>query len=900
MPIETNPHVDSSDQSTAWNVEQTNTSSASATTAAMTDATPTTLRPEGWYKDDNQVSEGVRTIANPNTQAGKVVLVPPSAFVPEIPDPKPLVLPGGSSYNKAEMDKQYLDLFDKNLASKVPPVPIEIQRLVRFLQSVPDGDLSSLPQEQADQVRKLLADVTQETEKSLKDAGLVPQGWTPPVGDPAVFNDLYDSAFGAALNDYVKTLNLPAADADKKLRALRFAFYHPEQSTSETNDIINEIKAGALTYLEQKGLTVPDNFKSSSADYDLYLKDSYDSSFETLVDGLVDDKGVCSNPALDAYIKQKTAGLSADEAQTMTQQILQRLKTLHYHPEMAIVDSGILGPIVAQLESSASDKVSSQEGGVVFLSGWLQPNTAAYDSKIQTDFQFRCEQKLHDILQTQSPPLSLDSVKALRNYMADSSVDTPDALKAIADKIKSDVTGEMMTAYGFPATWAPTGPAVWAGDPIMLNSLMTMTELQGSMQRQIGSMPDGSSKVLMLDYLKAIGDAISALQAQIYEIQQKDTEASSKYATAVSEARQGQIKKQEDEMAKQKAKMEELQKQQEKSNTISNVMKYVGPIAAVLAVVATVATLGTLGPLAIAIVLGATAMMAADSCGATIGGKSLSESFYQDAVGYCVQQALSLVGCNDPRVAQLVGACIVFVVITALTLGSGTGIAATAVGSQIITSSGMTRNAALLGGASEEEALYASLAVAGACIIVTIGVGMRSAQPGGGLDQLAEETMGKMGNTMNQISETTQAIQTTAKTMEETGRTAELIAEQAGLIIKRALLQFQLAVQEAAFTILKEPLKLLQGATRFTNFGIGCMTATNGYFTVLIDKINIDLVDVKKEMELNSVSKQAIIDQLMEMIKELQKIADQMNALLKGGQDLQVKKYEAVKVDFPA
>lgn len=210
---------------------------------------------------------------------------------------------------------------------------------------------------------------------------------------------------------------------------------------------------------------------------------------------------------------------------------------------------------------------------------------------------------------------------------------------------------------------------------VLTNIDQVLADLQSagaSVQASLGS--DNAGRILIQDFLKAVGEAIQGLKEQLRQLQVIDAQTSQKTENAKFDAIAGR----QDQSAAMEKSNEEMRQKQEKMRQTNLAMKIVGPILAAISTIAStvlaVVTFGAAAPLIAASVLIGVAMVAysiADSV-ANITSKAV-DGFNKWIEGMVTVPPHTEAEQKAVKFAIIAAAAIVLAGVIALTVAAGGG-----------------------------------------------------------------------------------------------------------------------------------------------------------------------------------------------------------------------------------
>lgn len=344
----------------------------------------------------------------------------------------------------------------------------------------------------------------------------------------------YDQNFQKELQNFQKDPNNSNLDPSLPAKLL-FAHYHPDIALAADPSLqpyLEQIENAAyVDVMQQCGL--PSDWKGfldenlDSTKFDNEVSGSWNVSFNHIIEDY-DTANAASNGALDQYTKKY--GLSSE-------QTLEEIKLLHNHPDAQFPGSDELGPIVKQIETNGLENIRSTMG---IPSGYQpQINSDVYDGVIWGFYQ---------------------------NYM-DQGYSQPEALSKVQQK------------FSLPVDWTPTQPSSEGSTPLVgkeqvhtaINSADTNYRVLTNVAQ---SMPD-ATKVVLLNFLKIIGEQLDKLKAQVYALESAKSDMEKLEAKIQMQMGIDKVRLQQDEQAK----MEEKRRESGgKMSGIADAFSFLGPV----------------------------------------------------------------------------------------------------------------------------------------------------------------------------------------------------------------------------------------------------------------------------------------------------------------------------------
>jgi hypothetical protein len=290
-----------------------------------------------------------------------------------------------------------------------------------------------------------------------------------------------------------------------------------------------------------------------------------------------------------------------------------QLQYLHYHPDAQFPNGEVLKNLNGQLQSMLLASLANEFG---FPAGWEPPSVKSevQDAVIQGYYREAFFNKLSAYGKAQTPPLTDAQLAALKKAF-----DNPDDpsvsadTKKIIEQLKGEAIAEISPKLGLPIGWVPPVGAPAGGHlstesaTVALNGVNTAQEMLGNLETLALKLPNSPMRAMLLDFLKAISEALSQLKEQIFAMQSMDAGKAKELGKAELDTQLNKLEKQRKEMEKQKDSgkpgMAGFQK----------FMQAFGPCAAVIAVIMAVVTMGTMTALVLAVAVAAIAYTVADS-----------------------------------------------------------------------------------------------------------------------------------------------------------------------------------------------------------------------------------------------------------------------------------------------
>lgn len=445
----------------------------------------------------------------------------------------------------------------------------------------------------------------------------VPDNTTP---DPKEFDNQvmqdYDASFQQAVQEAVSQMNLPEDQAQQLIAKTIFAFEHPDQVNRSPTDLASQLeKTIAQQMVEKYGLPPDYQFKPDTQSFDSKLSVEYNGDFNTLLSGNLEN-----NPELAALLKAHPE--LAQALKNLTPEQLAQLKYLHYHPDAHFPNGEALKGLNAQLQTILLGNLINEFG---FPPGW-QPKVdkKVQDAVITGYYREAFFKKLDAFAKAQVPPLTEAQLKELKDAFDkpnDPSVSSEN--KKIIENLSQQAIEEIRPQLGLPVGWVPPVGPVTGGslDPesatIALNAINNLDEMISGLKSLAMQLPNTPMRQKILDFLKAISQALSQMKEEIFAMQGVDAAIAKQLGKAELDTNLNKLEKQRQEMEKQKESgkpgMEIFQK----------FMQAFGPCAAVVAIIMAVVTMGTASAIAIAVAVVAIVYTVADAIIQATTGKGI-------------------------------------------------------------------------------------------------------------------------------------------------------------------------------------------------------------------------------------------------------------------------------------
>lgn len=185
------------------------------------------------------------------------------------------------------------------------------------------------------------------------------------------------------------------------------------------------------------------------------------------------------------------------------------------------------------------------------------------------------------------------------------------------------------------------------------------------------SIPSDTDRVIFLNYLKILGEALNKAAEQIYELQIAQAEASGKLRKAEEDANIAMQEKRKSERTEEANKKTAVDKDQDKLAGFVSFLSSIGPWAQAFSIAAAILSLGSAAPLTVAINLAMLALTAADTIGKAFGLDSITNLVF----GALTQVLVNEFG-MDPTAAAILSNVIMIAAIVAGSAAAAGGMTA--------------------------------------------------------------------------------------------------------------------------------------------------------------------------------------------------------------------------------
>ncbi|EFB41041.1 MULTISPECIES: type III secretion system translocon subunit SctE [Parachlamydia] len=580
------------------------------------------------------------------------------------------------------------------------------QALAQYINPKANPKAGTNPKVQAT-LKQVVAQANQEAQQLTKqtpDQASAKAALTQQVQDQS--NTTFDSAFKAAVKQAVSQMGLPKEQADQLIAKTIFAHEHPEAVTRSPDDLASQIEKQVGEQVKQE-MGLPDDwqFTPETSNLDDKLATDYNSAYDAAISG--DFSKIQSNPDLVKTLKN------------MSPQQLAQLKYAHYNPGTAS-QTGNLRDVNAQLESMILGSLINEYG---FPPGWKPAvDNSAQNATIKGAYRAAFAQQVSNYAKSQTPPLTQDQIDQIMEAFDNPEVASPQ-MKALIGQLQQSAISSIRDAYGLPSDWtAPVGETENAMlDPfsaqVGTNAINLGKEMISQATTLALNLPNVPMKAEILDFMKAISDALTKLQEQIYLIQNQD-------ASKAKELGKAELDKQLNKLAEQKKQMEDQRKSGKPGLGIFNsIMKVLGPISTVFSVVIAVLTLGAgAGLIGVAVAAAAIAYTVAD--------QALTASGKQGVMGYAMQALTAAIKAAIPgppalqMAMDMIIKTVAIVALTALVMTAnpmvGMTVGLQAIGQATMQSNVIQNLVKLMGGDEMAQQITAMVLVTVATVVASL------------------------------------------------------------------------------------------------------------------------------------------------------------------------------------
>lgn len=468
---------------------------------------------------------------------------------------------------------------------------LEQQALVRYAHYNPTKPVDPKTQELLDQLNSTASTFVKQKQAEVG----AEHAWSPPKEDSGEFGKTAYAGFFTGAMAVIDKQEPPLTE--KQLAEITFAYHYPDEASTEGLDLLKKlgIDKEVSQLLLEKGIAAPQSPKHTMV-FDEKVAVSYNQKYQQ---------------NLQAFAEKK--GLSEEQVQKLTYQ--------HFNPEANFPESEQLKNMNAELEAEAFTQIQEEHA---LPAGWkiLEDNSAKrqFNTKFNGAYQFENDVGF-DHFVAANPLMKKSEALQLKHALANPEASgVSETIKAEAEKIRkksADKVRDIRYKGQLPKNWAPTATPLWMGDQTQFKALKVLGETVKTVQSLSEKVPGfNNNDNSMLNYLKAVSEALIKMQESTFSSQQKDMESSREITKAQTEERNDQLALREKQEAEMAAKRKEIADAQSAIAFFANILKPFGiPVLAIVGIVGTlitIASLGTLGPAVVAIVVSLTLVTVAD------------------------------------------------------------------------------------------------------------------------------------------------------------------------------------------------------------------------------------------------------------------------------------------------
>lgn len=582
------------------------------------------------------------------------------------------------------------------------------------------------------------------------------------------------------------------------------------------------------------------------------------------------------NSAYEAAVSEGISQEAGDDLATA-----RRLTTLLYYPDLGTPDEQ---QTISRIKQEALNKIKDDYGLVTLPEGVPSPDQEGFVNMVSNNYRGNLDALIED------QSLTVDQKAALKTYLGDPSAPgIPEDIKTLASQLKQQALLSVQQEYGLPISWTPVGPDLWVGSRIGLDALNYLQSMNNIVVRTVATFPaDSSARIVLTNFLKVIGQAISALQQQLFQMQNADVEKSREAGKGSLDAQQTKIDLHKEALDKEVAQQREIAEKKAKADKLGGIMKIVGPIILAVSIVATLASLGTLGPAAIAVSATLLAMTIAEQAGKGPITKKSIDFFAKTVIG----NLLSLGGKSGKvgrDIADFIGMVTVIISIIALCGATKGGSFADAVmmGSQVFASSNMVAEAAgNFGGLPPDKAamigMYVTIAVTVAAAMGTAAYTYAKKQEAG------KELMASLTQSQAKLQAAElKVIQLSAQ--DGVGK-MQIYMAKAEVLLRKMVVSLAEARAFGSPTKLEMDIRRLLSILQVSNASMGLSTAKLKY-DISVAEGNIE--QIRANAEANEAILQKAIDDIRTLIDQLMSIINSFGSWMASLEEFQAHKYKS-------
>lgn len=456
---------------------------------------------------------------------------------------------------------------------------------------------------------------------------------------------------------------------------------------------------------------------------------------------------------------------------------------------------------------------------------------------------------------TKTPPADISSAKTATP--APVTLQTPPPSQPPAD---------VNTTNGAAAT-AGVQTTGYVNDPanslqFMQNTVQLAEDTVKTQMMLVNQMPDGPDKFQMMDFLRAVSQAIQELQKILREMQAFDSGSARARSVAQQDSATDKLNTQLDaikELAQKNADAAKKQATMDKLGMSNGAFQIVMTLVITLIMMPAIISAGPAGAVLLAVLLAVVISQIVK----TAGGCD------KDLMGYMMQGAqLAAEGMfpNDPHaqaIAAVVMKALFASVVVAVCLAAGPGVGLS-VGASLITSAFSAgtfgSDIAKLAGADEKTQMWAEFASTCIVMVATMASAAGAIKAGLGVTKAAEDLGGIVG-----------------KLAQKAADISAKIGPKATAVIKYST----------------NP-DIWGGVT---NAGLSAASATYGWN---YEHIQMDILNIQANLDSEVVQKDAIIAMLKEIIKKLLDAVNGVNSDLSVLNETMSKNYHNLSMNLPA
>lgn len=739
----------------------------------------------------------------------------------------------------------------------------------------------------------------------------------------------FDSALQAVLADTAQEYEL----SDQQTANLQLAFFHPELATPDTAKLLDEFKSKLSTYMTTNNIHIPENYQPDSSGVDGEVTGDFDSQYETLANDYAESHNLSDTQrqALITlhYIPDAPASDGLKEiASTLEQQATAAVKTDFGLPDSlptGFPNSGIndynnrlsanyRAAVQSHVDSAVTTHGLTNDDQVILTYLLANPDTSqtllalleanpgivnnSQDiSELQTVITANPNASIADlnvaIKKLNTERSSRKPSAASFNLINDSATSNANNVSSASKEITQLALQDIKDKYQLPPAWAPTGTNLWAGTPQALNGINLLQDIKKIAEKYLSKIPDDSNKMVLANFLKILGMAISTLEQQIFDMEQLDAMMSKKWGDASVDSMNSKVQAQKDAQAANKVLKDKADAADAKSKTFSKVMSIVGPLVLTISIVATIASLGTMGPAALALTLVMTSLSIADT--ASSGGVTQKAiNGLAKGIAFIIKAFYPHPSAKAEKAMELAADVLIVIVVIVACKGKGTKGLGVAVmlGAQIFAGSDMVTQSLVLAGYPKDKAAIIGCCVsAGVVLMCGIGCGIAAARSG-------VKTAAAVSKELHDAEAVGDNIARTALLAKSLGQPEavqmKIFVKQLSNFMQVQTLKFSLACMQKGF--LTNIQRLLSGV----NLINASMGMTNAVYQQQMDNFKGDMAVNQSNAEATQQMFETLIAALKKALKSLMNTLNGFTEWSAELEQMQSSKYKANTVDFPA